>query len=261
MRVPPNFDGDTARRFGAEAMIAARFLTRLPLGPAEPLEPGALARASWAFPLIGAGIGIACAIVYAAALSLAVPALVAALLAVLGGTLVTGALHEDGLADMADGLGGRDRDARLAIMRDSRTGVFGVLALVFSVGLRAAALSAVGTGWAAAAALIAAHAVGRGGVAVALYTLPAARTDGLGASAGTPEPAIVGWALGITILAAFAMLGWAAGLAALAPAAIAMTLIGETARRQLGGQTGDVLGAIEQGGEAATLIAAAAWAP
>jgi adenosylcobinamide-GDP ribazoletransferase len=261
MRVPPVLASETIHRFGAELLVAARFLTRLPLGAAEPPEPGALARAAWAFPLIGAGVGIVCALVYGAALELAVPTLEAAFLAVGAGVLLTGALHEDGAADMADGLGGGDRDARLAIMRDSRTGVFGVLALFFSVGLRVGALVTMGSGWEAAAALIAAHAIGRGGVAVALYSLPPARSDGLGAAAGEPQPITVGWALGITLAVAFLMLAWAAGLAALAAAAITMTLIGETARRQLGGQTGDVLGAIEQGGEAATLIAAAAWAP
>jgi len=260
MRVPPVLASETAHRLGAEFLLAARFLTRLPLGAAPPLEPGDLARAAWAFPLVGAGVGIIAALVFGAALSLEVPPLVAALLALAASALATGALHEDGVADMADGLGGADHDHRLALMRDARCGVYGVLALVIAVGSRAGALAACGAGW-GAAALIAAHAVGRGGMSVALYSLPPARSDGLGAHAGEPEPAVVGWALGILILVAYLMLGWAAGLAALAAATIAMVLVGETARRFFGGQTGDVLGAIEQVGEAATLIAAAAWAP
>jgi adenosylcobinamide-GDP ribazoletransferase len=260
MRVPPALGSETVRRYREELLTAARFLTRLPLGAAEPLEPGALARASWAFPLVGALVGLIAAFAYAIAIGFDLPAPVAALIAVGASILVTGALHEDGLADTADGLGGDDVATRLAIMRDSRIGTYGVLALILGVGLRAAALASIGTGAAVLAALVAAHAAGRGGMAVALYTLPAARSDGLGALAGQPEPATVAAALGLAILLVLLTLGFAPGLVALAPAAIAMTAIGEIGRRRIGGQTGDVLGAIEQGGEAATLIAAAAWA-
>jgi len=257
--MPPSFPYDGSRR-REEFLTVTRFFTRLPLGEGV-AEPDILARGSWAFPVVGALIGLACAIAFAIAIGLAVPPLAASLVAVAAGVLVTGALHEDGLADTADGFGGgHDIAAKLAIMRDSHSGAFGVLALVFSVGLRAAALDAIGTRWAVLGALVAAHAVGRGGLASALYLLPAARSDGLGASAGRPEPAEAGWSAGIAAVLALAALGIGAGLAALVAAAIVMAAIGALAQSQIGGQTGDVLGAIEQGGETAMLLAVASWA-
>jgi adenosylcobinamide-GDP ribazoletransferase len=260
MRFPSWSDGE--RRLG-ELLIAAQFFTRLPLGVALPPQPGALARASWVFPIVGAVIGIVCGVAYAIARAFAFPLLAAALIAVAAGVLVTGGLHEDGLADTVDGLGGgSDRTEKLAIMRDSRSGAFGVLALVFSVGLRAAAVAALaggGTGL-ILAALVAAHAVGRGGLAAVMAIAPTARLDGLGATAGRPDGETMAAALVISALIALLALGFRAGFGAMVLAAVAMTAIAVLARRQVGGYTGDVLGAIEQGGETAMLLAAAAWA-
>jgi adenosylcobinamide-GDP ribazoletransferase len=257
--MPPAFPFDGSRR-REEFLAVARFFTRLPLGEGA-AEPIALARGAWAFPIVGAVIGLVCGIAFAIATGLNLPPLAASLLAVAAGVLVTGALHEDGLADTADGFGGgRDIAAKLMIMGDSRSGAFGVLALVFSVGLRAGALDAIGGRWAVLGALVAAHAVGRAGLAAALHALPAAREEGLGATAGEPEAAEVGWAAGIAAVLALVALGIGAGLVALIAAAIVMAAIGALARRQIGGQTGDVLGAIEQGGETAMLLAAASWA-
>ena len=258
MRFPSSSDGE--RRVG-ELVTAARFFTRLPLGAAPAPEADALARASWAFPIVGAIVGLICAAIYAIADALAFPPLAAALLAVAAGALVTGGLHEDGLADTADGLGGgADRAEKLAIMRDSRSGAFAILALVLSVGLRAAALSAMAGDGAVLAALVAAHAVGRGGLAAVMALSPTARTDGLGATAGRPDRMELAAALVSAVVIALLALGWRAGAGALALAAVAMAAIAILARRQIGGYTGDVLGAIEQGGETAMLLAAAAWA-
>ncbi|HUZ71783.1 MAG TPA: adenosylcobinamide-GDP ribazoletransferase [Stellaceae bacterium] len=256
----PFFWSDAASRRD-ELVLVARFFTRLPLGTAAALpEPGALARAAWGFPVVGAGIGIVAAAAFAAVRALALPHLAAAFIAVGAGVLVTGALHEDGLADTADGCGGGDAEAKLAIMRDSRSGAFGVLALVFSVVLRAAALAAVDGRWAVLGALVAAHAVGRGALPAVLRLVPPARSDGLGAAAGEPDPAGVAWSLGIAAVLALVGLGLKAGIAALIAAAAVMALVAMLARRQIGGHTGDVLGAIEQGGEMTMLLAAASWA-
>ena len=256
----PFTGSDTARRRDA-LLLVARFFTRLPLGAAAPApEPGALARASWSFPVVGAGIGVIAAAAFALARFAHLPPLAAAFIAIGAGVLVTGALHEDGLADTADGLGGSDAAAKLAIMRDSRSGAFGVLALVFSVGLRAAALAAIHGRWAALGALVAAHAVGRGALPAILRYVPAARSDGLGVAAGEPDAAGVAWSLAIAAVLALAGLGLGAGVVALAAAVAVMALIAALARRLIGGHTGDVLGAIEQGGEATMLLAAAAWA-
>ena len=257
MRIPWLSDGD--RRVG-ELLLALRFFTRLPLGAGAAPEPGALARASWAFPLVGALVGIVCAAAYAVAEVLAFPPLAAALIAIGAGAFVTGALHEDGLADTADAWGGRDRAERLAIMRDSRSGAYAIVAIVLSVALRAAAVAALPGSGAALAAFVAAHAVARGGLPAVLYLLPAARSDGLGASAGVPELGEVLWSLGLAALIAIVALGVVAGVAALVFAGLAMAAFAWLARRQIGGHTGDVLGAIEQKGETAMLLAAAAWA-
>jgi adenosylcobinamide-GDP ribazoletransferase len=244
-----------------EFIAALTFLTRLPLGRAQADAPApSLAVTSWAFPLVGVVIGAIGGIAYVIARGLALPALAAALIAVATTALVTGALHEDGLADTADGFGGgATREAKLDIMRDSRIGTFGVLALIFSIGLRTAAIAEIGLRWHVFAALIAAHALSRGVLPAAMHRLDPARADGLGAGAGRPEQNQVLIALGIALAVAVIAIGLRAGLSAAIAAALVATALGWLARRQIGGQTGDVLGAIEQVAEAAALLAAAAW--
>jgi len=144
-------------------------------------------------------------------------------------------------------------------MRDSRIGTFGVLALIFSIGLRTAAIAEIGLRWHVFAALIAAHALSRGVLPAAMHRLDPARADGLGAGAGRPEQNQVLIALGIALAVAVIAIGLRAGLSAAIAAALVATALGWLARRQIGGQTGDVLGAIEQVAEAAALLAAAAW--
>ena len=240
--------------------VAACFLTRLPV-PWPPDAPAdALARSMRLFPLAGAGIGLAAGLVWALALWFGAPALVAALLALAAQALLTGALHEDGLADVADGFGGgRSRERALEIMRDSRIGSYGTLTLVLSVGLRAAALAALAwdprTG---VAALAAAGAVSRATCTALLAWLPPARPDGLGAGAGRPRSEAVFTALGLALCLALLLLGLRHGLAALALAALAAWALAGLARRRIGGQTGDVLGAAQQLAEVAVLCAAAA---
>src|SRR5579864_1747693 len=163
-------------------VIATAVLTRLPVGASHGAADG-VAAAGWAFPLVGAGVGALSAGAYFVAQALGLSIAAAALLAVLAAVAVTGAFHEDGLADTVDGFGGgRTREAKLAIMRDSRHGTFGILALVLGIGLRAAALAAIGDPIHAGLALIAAHAVSRGALPPLMRLLPPARPDGLGAA-------------------------------------------------------------------------------
>jgi adenosylcobinamide-GDP ribazoletransferase len=214
------------------------------------------------FPLVGGGVGILGFVAYWIAAALGLPPLAAALLALAATVLATGGLHEDGLADTADGFGGgRDPAEKLAIMRDSRSGAFGALALVFSVGLRAAALAAIADAGLVLPALVAAHAVGRGALPLVMRRLPPARADGLGAEAGRPGAEVAGAAAAIAVLVAFVCLGFWLGLAAIAFSVLGMALLAMLARRQIGGYTGDVLGAIEQGGEIIMLLAASTWSP
>jgi adenosylcobinamide-GDP ribazoletransferase len=239
-------------------LAATAFFTRLPVNP-EPAGEWRLADSAWAFPLVGAGIGGAAALALLLAQLIGLPGWPAALLSVLAGIALTGALHEDGLADTADGFcGGRDREEKLAILRDSRQGTYGVVAIVLSVLLRTAALAAIGDVIHAGLALVAAHAASRAALPAAMIGLAPARHDGLGAMAGTPR---AGGAI------AAALIGSATALAALGPVrgAIALCLAGvmvfatvELARRQIGGHTGDVLGAFQQVGEIVILLGASA---
>ncbi len=187
---------------------------------------------------------------------LGLPILATALLAVAATLAMTGALHEDGLADTADGLGGADAEQSLAIMRDSRIGTFGVLALILSVGLRAAALAALPDTSIAAGVLIAAHATSRGLLPALMLVLDPARSDGLAASAGKPSPTVAGIAAAIGLVVALLALGVGRGIVAVLLAALAMAALASLARRRLGGYTGDVLGAAQQVGEIVMLLVA-----
>jgi adenosylcobinamide-GDP ribazoletransferase len=243
-----------------ELHLGASFLTRLPLPDCGVLPPGALARAMRLFPVVGAGIGALAGLVLWAAHAV-LPPLPAALVAVLAAVLLTGALHEDGLADTADGLGARGgRDKRLEVMRDSRTGAYGVLALLFTIGLRAAALAAAPSALAGLGALVAAAAWSRALIPAAMQVMPPARADGLGAGAGMPDATVAATAAVIGLLLALLGLGAAAAPAVLLALAAAWGVV-VLARRTLGGFTGDVLGAIQQVAEIIVLLAAAgAWA-
>ena len=238
--------------------VATAFFTRIPIA-APWCQTAQLADAAWAFPLVGAGVGAVAAFAFMLAQLLGLGDWPAALLAVLAGLGLTGALHEDGLADTADGLiGGDDREARLAIMRDSRHGTFGVLAVVLSVLLRAAALAGIGEAIHAGLALIAAHAASRAALPIAMRALAPARADGLGAAAGTPSAALAVAAFAIGALISVAALGPGRGAVALGFAGAAVFAACVLAHRRIGGYTGDVLGAFQQIGEIVVLLTAAA---
>ncbi len=238
--------------------MAVAFFTRIPIGaPGEANWP--LAESAWAFPLVGAGIGAVAAFVFLGAQLIGLGDWPSALLAVLGGLLLTGALHEDGLADTADGLfGGGDRDRRLAIMRDSRHGTFAVLALALSVALRAAALAKIGEAVFAGLALVAAHAGSRALLAPAMAALSSARNEGLGAGAGRPRPTATIASLLIALAIAAAALGPVHGVIAIGIAGAGLAAAAAFVQRRIGGYTGDVLGALQQIGEIVILLAAVA---
>jgi adenosylcobinamide-GDP ribazoletransferase len=244
--------------FASGFAIAVAFFTQIPVGPAADGD-WQLADSSWAFPLVGAGIGAIAAFAFLVAQLIGLGEAPSALLAVLASLLLTGALHEDGLADTVDGFAGGDHRARkLEIMRDARHGTFGVLALVLSVTLRAAALAQLGEAIYAGLALVAAHAASRALLPAAMWALPPARDDGLGAGAGRPGPVVVIAAAAIAIAIGLAALGPLRGVIALGLAAAAVFLMAALARHQIGGYTGDVLGSFQQVAEIVILLAAAA---
>lgn len=246
----------------AQFLTATTVLTRLPVAPREPetapLE-GAVAASCWAFPLVGAGIGFIAAGAMMLATVLGLHNAAAALLGLVAAGLVTGAIHEDGLADTADGFGGgHTREEKLAIMRDSRQGSYGIIALIVTIGLRAVALTAIGDPIEAALALIAAHAASRAALPPALYLMHPAREDGLGATAGRPTLTATLVAVAIGAVIALGVLGPVKGLLALIVMAVAVGATAVLAQRQIGGYTGDVLGAFQQVGEIVMLLVVAA---
>lgn len=214
-------------------------LTRLPVGWVIGARPFPEAeRCVWAYPLVGALVGALGWAVFALCRAMAMPPLLAAVWTVAAMVLVTGGLHEDGLSDVADGFGGgRTRERKLAIMRDSRVGSYGVLALVLAVAVRVVAIASMPF---VGPALIAAGALSRAAM-VGPALLPAARADGLGAALvvgwrAVLAGAVLGGAIGVAALP-----GWL-GVGAILVACGAAAGVAGLARGQIGGFTGDVLG-------------------
>ncbi len=235
-------EGDALARLRDDLLSALTLLTRLPLPGHHP----AGARSAWAWPLVGALLGLLAAMLASALLALGVPPgpVAAAVLATLA--LLTGALHEDGLSDTADGLlGGRSRERRLEIMKDSRIGSFGALALVLVVLASWSALEALIARGAFWGPLIAAAALSRAPMAVVMAALPPARPGGLSAGTGRPSPTVAGTATGLALVLAILTLGTAA-LAPVLAAVLLPALLALAANRMIGGQTGDILGACQQ---------------
>jgi adenosylcobinamide-GDP ribazoletransferase len=186
------------------------------------------------------------------------PDLAAAALALGASALLTGGLHEDGLADVADGFGGgRDVAAKLEIMRDSRLGTFGALILMVSFVAKLSALAALPDRY-VVQSLIAAHALARGVLPFMAMSLAYARNDGLAANAGRPESPTALTAGALALVIALIALPWRDALGAAIAAAACPVGMGWLAQRQIGGQTGDVLGGAEQLGETAILLLLAA---
>ncbi len=189
--------------------------------------------------------------------ALDLPELARGLIVVAAGLLLTGALHEDGLADLADGFGGgADRQQKLAIMKDSRLGSYGALALIVSVLLRTSFITALTEPAEAAVVLIAAHAASRALMPALLHHLPNARGDGVAFAVGRPASQIVTTSLAIGLLALLP-LGPLMLLFSLAALAVIYGAIAMLARRQIGGQTGDVCGTLQQTAEMAILAVCA----
>jgi adenosylcobinamide-GDP ribazoletransferase len=243
--------------------IALGLLTRLPLPhpPFKADDPRPAAHAAWAYPLVGIAVAACSAAGAGAALWLGLPAGVAALFAVLAGIFCTGALHEDGLADCADGFwGGWTRARRLEIMKDSQIGTYGAIALIAAIGLRWVAITGLISAGSFVAALIGAAVMSRAAMVLVMYGLPNARSAGLSSQTGRPPQAAA-------LIAAGFGLTWAV-LALPAPLFIALIVAGLVtlaaaliARAKIGGQTGDVLGATQQLVDLALILACLAALP
>lgn len=236
---------------------AVQFLTRVPVRTSTAIPHVRIV--PW-FPVVGALIGVVVGGV-AAGLGELVPGTVAAALAVVTGLLVTGAFHEDGLADIADAFGGGVTvERRLEILKDSRHGTYGVAALASSIVVRVVAAASIVSAASVFAAFVAAHTLGRTAAVVAMKTAPPAAESGLGASAGRDLSAAA-----TTICAATGV-----GVAALATgwwvlpfvggAIVATAAVVVLAVRKIHGLAGDVLGAVEQVVECTVLVVASGLA-
>lgn len=237
--------------------LALVLLTRLPL-PRLP-EPvfKRQAQAAWAFPIAGLAVGAIACLVGWLAMVFHLPPFVTAALLVATLIMTTGAMHEDGLADTFDGLwGGFTAERRLEIMKDSQIGTYGVLALVFSQLARVSAVAtilATGSIWAILAACMFSRAL----MPVLMASLPNARKSGLSHSVGTPGAISVSMSLGLAAPIAVFLCGGAAITAIFSAASVA-AILALTARKKIGGQTGDILGASQQLSEIAFLLAISA---
>lgn len=239
-------------RRGAELLAAVGLLTRLPLGRYLP-GPDEVdqAQSVRAYPLVGGVVGLIAALGYALAIEAGMSPLLAAFWALVVNGLVTGALHEDGLADSADGLaGGQSGTRRLEIMRDSRIGSYGALALMLSLGVRGAAIAALGTPGIGAPGLVAAGLVsagmlGRMAMVLVMWRGEPARRDGLAAAIG-PIPRHAAWtAVGSAALVCVVLLGVVRAVLMLGVTGGLAWWWRGVGRRAIGGYTGDTLGGLE----------------
>src|SRR5260221_6465604 len=237
---------------------AVGFLTRLPMPHPEGAMPPNFVRAQRMFAVVGALIGVAIGLLCLGLRYIGVPDLAAAALALGASAILTGALHEDGLADVADGFGGgRDPAAKLEIMRDSRIGTYGALILLVSFAAKLSALAAIPDGY-VVPSLIAAHALARGILPSMALNMPYARNDGLARNAGQPDAATAIIAAGLALMLALVALSWSNALLSALAAGLSGLGIAWLAQRQIGGPNVDVLGGAEQVGETAILVLLAA---
>ena len=235
-----------------DLLAAMSLLTRLPVGSGRLIE--VTGSSSWAWPLVGAAVGALGGSIAHMLSSAGTGTTIAAIAAIAGMIAATGALHEDGLADAADGLfGGRNTEDRLRIMRDSRIGSFGATALcVFLIG-RHSGLNELLQAGRVFGPLIAAGAISRAVMLLAFRFTPSARPDGLAAGIGTPCNLSTAFGCCLAAIIGFAAVGWHVLPAATISVAAGIA-VARHARRRIGGVTGDTLGATQQVADLSCLI-------
>ena len=248
---------DIWRPEAGDLALALGLLTRAPIPVSASHAARRGAAPAWAWPVVGTLVGAVGAAVGALALWAGLVPPLAAGVAIIAQVMLTGALHEDGLADAADGLwGGWDKARRLAIMKDSHIGTYGVMALLLVTLIRWLALTMLiaAADW---AAIIAAGAISRVPMAVIMAALPNARDSGLSHRVGRPPQGAAATACLLAAVAGGALIG-----TSLVPATLAVMILcgwlAVTARIRIGGQTGDILGASQQLAEVAVLVVATA---
>jgi adenosylcobinamide-GDP ribazoletransferase len=248
---PPIAESEGRFRPFAELVFSLSFLTRLPIPFSRTLDPPALSQSMRFFAIAGGLVGAANGICLALMHYLHVPHLMASALTCMFGLMVTGGLHEDGLADSADGLfGGKSRERRLEIMRDSRIGSYGAMALFSCLLARTGALDALYNlpAWISIFLIAAAGAFSRAMVVDLMWATRPARADGLSVFAGRPGRNSALFAIitgGALVIAAGSFIRPESGVLAVLAALAVTGLLRRAAMRLIGGQTGDICGATQ----------------
>ncbi|MEM7721311.1 MAG: adenosylcobinamide-GDP ribazoletransferase [Pseudomonadota bacterium] len=241
-----------------DPLRALTLLTRLPVPGADGARDAASA---WTWPLVGLVIGGLASLGGWIALMLGLPPAAAAGTALVVGIITTGGLHEDGLADCADGFwGGHTPERRLEIMRDSRIGSYGVLALILGVGLKWVLLTALLDMGALWLAILVPAVLSRGAMAGVMAALPFAREDGLARHVGRPSVTAAASGCLLATIGAVALAGLVGLLAAVFVAGMSLA-VARLSVAKIGGQTGDVLGAVQHLSEITAMAVLVALLP
>ncbi len=228
-----------------DVATAASLLSRFPLKSSW-IATDRMAASAWAFPIIGAIIGALAGVVGILLSEIGMSGNSVAIAALATMILASGAMHEDGLADCADGLGGgTGKDRILEIMKDSRIGAYGVIALCLFLGAQWSALAEIAHANLFASLVITGSA-SRAPMTVVMALVPNARSGGLSQYVGTPATSHAAVAVLVSALICIGLAGTQTGLLAFLIAAIAPIPLLLVAHRKIGGQTGDVLGATQQ---------------
>lgn len=243
---------DDADKTSVDASVLSDFwramalLSRVPLPPVGDFRAALIARSVWCWPVVGlvlAGLALLPAMLVD---FLTGNPLVYAIFAIAAMVLLSGAMHEDGIADCADGFGGgMDRDRKLEIMRDSTVGTYAVVMLILTLGLRLVLITAAADIGQAGILFLIMAVISRAAMPVVMRILPPARDNGLGKGAGRPGwlPVLIGFAIASAIVLVLGGIG--AMFAVIVGVMIAILIVAMVARSQIGGQTGDVLGATQ----------------
>ncbi len=241
----------------SDMVTALALLTRIPVRATFTRS----AESAWAFPLAGLAVGVIAGAVATIAGWLTLGAGLTAGFTLAALVIVTGAMHEDGLADCADGFwGGFERTRRLEIMRDSRIGAYGVLALILGLLLRFTALSTLAHEDVIVTTVIAAALLSRATIPYAMTLLPHARRDGLSVQTGRPPRAAASLGAAIALSLSWLVVGFVPTVVAASAVTATAFCAARIARTKIGGQTGDVLGATQLLTEIAALTVFASFA-
>ena len=245
----------------SDIRIAFGLLTRMPVPVDTNRATARGAAAAWAYPIVGLGVGFFASLIAVVILALELPPSIAAALAMAVLIITTGAMHEDGLADSADGLwGGWDKAKRLAIMKDSHIGTYGVIALILSLLIHWTGLTALMAGGYVWAPIMVMAVLSRANMVLLMHVLPRARATGLAHAVGQPSRNTTFAAIATAAFIGFVFIG-SSGFTALLVSLCAALGCALIAHHKIGGQTGDILGATQQVSQVALVITLAALAP